>query len=251
MPLRRSHVFALDVIAYRRRRSQTRPPRQLRDLRAGDRDGARGHCRTLRRLEVGPFSSTRPIRSGSLAGRAFDRLPRTRGRAPKDALTGWGGCERGGRAARRGRRLREAARRSGAVRGRGGRRRGRPARQAARLSDGESRRRRRPGAAAARDLRRRGAGTTGRRSRSASTRTTAATGCASRRTCSTSTATSTGSGWWSSCGSGCATSARSQRGAELSTRSRPTSRPRAGRQTVSDGAAPARIPGARRRGRSR
>ena len=41
MPLRRSHVDALDVIAYTRRRRTTRPAGQLGDVRAGDRRRAR------------------------------------------------------------------------------------------------------------------------------------------------------------------------------------------------------------------
>ncbi len=41
MPLRRSRVDALDVVAYTGGIAQPRPPRQLRDVRAGDRRGAR------------------------------------------------------------------------------------------------------------------------------------------------------------------------------------------------------------------
>ena len=64
------------------------------------------------------------------------------------------------------------------------------------------------------------------RSRSASTRTTAASSGASRRSCSTSRATSTASGSSSSCGSGCGTSARSRARRSSSPRSRATSRQR-------------------------
>ena len=53
-------------------------------------------------------------------------------------------------------------------------------------------------------------GTCARRSRSASTRTTAARSGASRRTCSTGRATSTATGSWSRSGSGSATSVRSR-----------------------------------------
>ena len=52
--------------------------------------------------------------------------------------------------------------------------------------------------------------TTGRRSRSARTPTTAARSAGSSRTCSTSRATSTAGGWSSSSGSGCATSRSSR-----------------------------------------
>ena len=56
MPLRRSTVYALDVIAYRGGTATL-------DLRVGSGTYVRaiaealgGHCRTLRRTEVGPFS---------------------------------------------------------------------------------------------------------------------------------------------------------------------------------------------------
>ncbi len=88
MPLRRSHVSALDVIAY------TDGFAHL-DLRVGSGTYVRaiaaalgGHCRTLRRLEVGPFSvdevdPERLIEPGD----AFDRLPsEAQARAAKDAL---------------------------------------------------------------------------------------------------------------------------------------------------------------------
>jgi tRNA pseudouridine55 synthase len=88
MPTRRSLVVALDVIAY------TDGLARL-DLRVGSGTYVRaiaaalgGHCRTLRRLEVGPFSvgEADPERLID-AGEAFDRLPReSQARAPKDAL---------------------------------------------------------------------------------------------------------------------------------------------------------------------
>ena len=47
-----------------------------------------GHCRTLRRLEVGPFDVEDAEPERLLApGEAFDRLPpEAQARAPKDAL---------------------------------------------------------------------------------------------------------------------------------------------------------------------
>jgi len=88
MPLRRSHVSALDVIAY------TDGLAQL-DLRVGSGTYVRaiaealgGHCRSLRRLEVGPFGvdEADPERLIDPGG-AFDRLPAdAQARAPKDAL---------------------------------------------------------------------------------------------------------------------------------------------------------------------
>ncbi len=88
MPLRRSQVDALDVIAY------TDGVARL-DLRVGSGTYVRaiaaalgGHCRTLRRLEVGPFS-VEEADPGRLVdpGDAFDRLPPgAQARAPKDGL---------------------------------------------------------------------------------------------------------------------------------------------------------------------
>ena len=88
MPLRRSYVSALDVIAY------TDGLAQL-DLRVGSGTYVRaiaealgGHCRSLRRLEVGPFGvdEADPDRLIDPA-EAFDRLPAdAQTRAPKDAL---------------------------------------------------------------------------------------------------------------------------------------------------------------------
>jgi tRNA pseudouridine55 synthase len=88
MPVRRSEVFALDVIAY------TDGVARL-DLRVSSGTYVRaiaaaldGHCRTLRRLEVGPFGvdEADPERLVEPAA-ALDRLPPgARARAPKDAL---------------------------------------------------------------------------------------------------------------------------------------------------------------------
>jgi tRNA pseudouridine55 synthase len=88
MPLRRSHVDALDVIAY------TDGVARL-DLRVSSGTYVRaiaaalgGHCRTLRRLEVGPFSVDEADPEHPLEpGEAFDRLSaEAQARAPKDAL---------------------------------------------------------------------------------------------------------------------------------------------------------------------
>ena len=88
MPLRRSHVSALDVITYSDGLAHL-------DLRVGSGTYVRaiaealgGHCRTLRRLEVGPFGvdEADPDRLIEPA-EAFDRLtPDAQARAPKDAL---------------------------------------------------------------------------------------------------------------------------------------------------------------------
>jgi tRNA pseudouridine55 synthase len=88
MPVRRSHVAALDLIAY------TDAVARL-DLRVSSGTYVRaiaaalgGHCRTLRRVEVGPFSvgEADPERLISPAD-AFDRLSQeAQLRAPKDAL---------------------------------------------------------------------------------------------------------------------------------------------------------------------
>jgi tRNA pseudouridine55 synthase len=88
MPLRRSHVSALDVITYSDGLAHL-------DLRVGSGTYVRaiaealgGHCRTLRRLEVGPFGVDEAD-PGRLIdpGEAFDRLPPdAQARAPKDAL---------------------------------------------------------------------------------------------------------------------------------------------------------------------
>jgi len=88
MPVRRSEVAALDVIAY------TNGVARL-DLRVSSGTYVRaiaaalhGHCVTLRRLEVGPFSVDETEAERMLAAEeAFDRLPaQARARAPKDAL---------------------------------------------------------------------------------------------------------------------------------------------------------------------
>ena len=88
MPLRRSRVDALDVIAY------TDGVARL-DLRVSSGTYVRaiatalgGHCRTLRRLEVGPFTVDEADPEQLVEpGEAFDRLsPEAQARAPKDAL---------------------------------------------------------------------------------------------------------------------------------------------------------------------
>jgi tRNA pseudouridine55 synthase len=88
MPVRRSAVAALDVIAY------TKGVARL-DLRVSSGTYVRaiasaldGHCLTLRRVEVGPFSVDEAAPERMLAaGEAFDRLPaHAQARAPKDAL---------------------------------------------------------------------------------------------------------------------------------------------------------------------
>jgi tRNA pseudouridine55 synthase len=88
MPMRRSRVDALDVIAY------TDGVARL-DLRVSSGTYIRaiaaalgGHCRTLRRLEVGPFSVDEADPERLIEpGEAFDRLsPQAQARAPKDAL---------------------------------------------------------------------------------------------------------------------------------------------------------------------
>ena len=88
MPVRRSEVAALDVIAY------TDGVVRL-DLRVSSGTYVRaiasaldGHCRTLRRLDIGPFSVDEAEPERMLeASEAFDRLPaEAQARAPKDAL---------------------------------------------------------------------------------------------------------------------------------------------------------------------
>jgi tRNA pseudouridine55 synthase len=88
MPTRRSQVFALDVIAYGDGVARL-------DLRVSSGTYVRaiaealgGHCRTLRRLEVGQFSVDEADPEKMLSpAEAFDRLPAdARERAPKDAL---------------------------------------------------------------------------------------------------------------------------------------------------------------------
>src|SRR3954470_20110039 len=92
MPVRRSQVYALDVLAYREGVATL-------DLRVSSGTYVRaiatalgGHCRTLRRLEIGPFSvdDADPERMLPPA-EAFDGLPGdARARAPKDALVRMG-----------------------------------------------------------------------------------------------------------------------------------------------------------------
>ena len=88
MPVRRSQVDALDVITYSDGVAQL-------DLRVSSGTYVRaiatalgGHCRTLRRLEVGPFGVDESDPERLLEpGAAFDRLaPEAQARAPKDAL---------------------------------------------------------------------------------------------------------------------------------------------------------------------
>ncbi|MFL6006819.1 MAG: tRNA pseudouridine(55) synthase TruB [Gaiellaceae bacterium] len=88
MPTRRSQVFELDVVAYREGVATL-------DLRVSSGTYVRaiaaalgGHCRKLRRLEIGPFlvDDADPERMLPPPD-AFDRLPAdARARAPKDAL---------------------------------------------------------------------------------------------------------------------------------------------------------------------
>jgi tRNA pseudouridine55 synthase len=88
MPVRRSRVDALDVITYSDGVARL-------DLRVSSGTYVRsiaaalgGHCRTLRRLEVGPFS-VEEAGTGELldSAEAFERLPRdAQALAPKDAL---------------------------------------------------------------------------------------------------------------------------------------------------------------------
>jgi tRNA pseudouridine55 synthase len=92
MPTRRSQVYALDVVAYRESIATL-------DLRVSSGTYVRalatalgGHCRTLRRLEIGPYSvdDVGPERMLPPTA-AFDRLPaEARARAPKDALARMG-----------------------------------------------------------------------------------------------------------------------------------------------------------------
>ena len=88
MPLRRSQVEALDVLTYSDGVARL-------DVRVSTGTYVRaiatalgGHCRTLRRLEVGPFGVDEADSDRLLGpGAAFDRLPReAQARAPKDAL---------------------------------------------------------------------------------------------------------------------------------------------------------------------
>ena len=89
MPLRRSHIASLDVIAY------TDGLARL-DLRVSSGTYVRaiataldGHCRTLRRLEIGPFAVSEADPEVIVPpAEAFGRLPReARARAPEKALT--------------------------------------------------------------------------------------------------------------------------------------------------------------------
>jgi tRNA pseudouridine55 synthase len=92
MPMRRSHVYAHDVVAYKEGVATL-------DLRVSSGTYVRaiagalgGHCRTLRRLEIGPFSvdDANPEQMLPPAD-ALDRLPGdARARAPKDALVRMG-----------------------------------------------------------------------------------------------------------------------------------------------------------------
>jgi tRNA pseudouridine55 synthase len=88
MPLRRSQIEALDVIAY------TKGVATL-DLRVSSGTyvrsvaaALRGYCRTLRRIEVGPFAVAEADAGRMIEpAAAFDRLPAgAQARAPKDAL---------------------------------------------------------------------------------------------------------------------------------------------------------------------
>jgi tRNA pseudouridine55 synthase len=88
MPLRHSHVASLDVISYRYGTATL-------DLRVSSGTYVRaiatalgGHCRSLRRLEIGPFSVDEADADRLLApADAFARLPpEAQARAPKKAL---------------------------------------------------------------------------------------------------------------------------------------------------------------------
>ena len=92
MPMRRSQVGALDVVAYREGVATL-------DLRVSSGTYVRaiaaalgGHCRTLRRLEIGPFSVDDADSERMLPPvQVFDRLPAdARARAPRDALARMG-----------------------------------------------------------------------------------------------------------------------------------------------------------------
>jgi tRNA pseudouridine55 synthase len=88
MPTRRSQVFVLDVIAYRdgvaRLELRVSSGTYVRAIA----EALGGHCRTLRRLEVGQFSVDEADPGQMLSpAEAFERLPAdARERAPKDAL---------------------------------------------------------------------------------------------------------------------------------------------------------------------
>jgi tRNA pseudouridine55 synthase len=88
MPLRRSHVASLDVITYRQGTARL-------DLRVSSGTYVRaiatalgGHCRSLRRLEIGPFSVEEADAERLIPpAEAFARLPsEAQARAPKKAL---------------------------------------------------------------------------------------------------------------------------------------------------------------------
>ena len=88
MPIRRSQVHALELVSYGDGVATL-------DLRVSSGTYVRaiatalgGHCRTLRRLEIGPFSVEDADPEAMLApSEAFSKLPATaQGRAPKDAL---------------------------------------------------------------------------------------------------------------------------------------------------------------------
>ena len=88
MPIRRSQVYALDLVGYRDGVATL-------DLRVSSGTYVRsiaialdGHCRTLRRVEVGPFSVEHADPELMLAPEeALDRLPpEAQARAPMDAL---------------------------------------------------------------------------------------------------------------------------------------------------------------------
>jgi len=92
MPTRRSQVCALDVVAYAGGFATL-------DLRVSSGTYVRaiaaalgGHCKTLRRLEIGPFSVDAADPELMLPpGEALDRLPaEAQARAPKDALVRMG-----------------------------------------------------------------------------------------------------------------------------------------------------------------
>ena len=78
MPLRRSQVYALDVIAYSGDaddRASARPARQLRHVRPLDRGGARRALPALRRTAVGPFAVEEADRRLDCRSRRARRRP--------------------------------------------------------------------------------------------------------------------------------------------------------------------------------
>jgi len=88
MPMRRSQVFALDVIAYREGVATLELRVSTGTYVRAIAEALGGHCRTLRRHEVGPFSVDEADSERMLSpADAFDRLTaEAQARAPRDAL---------------------------------------------------------------------------------------------------------------------------------------------------------------------